>query len=176
MRSGKSYLTRWQWRALEATARGEVKRSGTTLTCPTINSATLRFLLNANFITNGPREGDVTTMILTKKGERFLAAPEHDHLVALAKASFWRWGGIEPKLTPAQQRGLEATQRGMVTRTCTARNKFICPTVGARALWCLLDAGLIANGPKNGDRIHMILTSKGEAAIAPGIRAHRPEV
>jgi predicted transcriptional regulator len=168
-------LTRWQWRALEATARGEVKRSGTTLTCPTINSATLRFLLNANFITDGPREGDVTTMVLTKKGERFLAAPEHDQLVTLAKASFWRWGRTEPKLTLAQQRGLEATQRGMVTRTCTARDKFLCPTVGARALWCLLDAGLIANGQKNGDRIHMVLTSKGEAALAATARSNEDQ-
>jgi hypothetical protein len=58
MRSG-SYLTRWQQRALEATARGEVKRSGATLTCPTIGSATLRFLLRSNFIIDGPSEGDV---------------------------------------------------------------------------------------------------------------------
>jgi hypothetical protein len=60
----------------------------------------------------------------------------------------------------------------MVTRTCTTRDKFFCPTVGARALWCLLDAGLIADGPKNGDRIQMILTSKGEAALAATARSN----
>jgi hypothetical protein len=62
---------------------------------------------------------------------------------------------------------LEATQRGTVTRTCaTARDRLPCPAVGDRAIWSILEAGLIANGPKNGDRIQMILTPKGEVAIA----------
>ena len=108
MSSGKSYLTEWQRRALEATARGEVKRSyvaeGSRLKCPAISSATLWFLLRTNFITDGPREGGITTMILTKKGERFLAPPSQDvdQLIALAKAPFWRRGGDAAKLTSAQ--------------------------------------------------------------------------
>jgi hypothetical protein len=173
MSSGKSYLTGWQRRALEATARGEVKRSfvaeGSTLKCPAISSATLWFLLRTNFLTDGPREGGITTMILTKKGERFLSPPSEDvdQLIALAKASLWRSGGDAAKLTSAQRRALEATQRGTVTRIYTSRDdKFFCPTVGARAIWSLLNAGLIANGPKNGDRVQMVLTPKGEAAIA----------
>jgi len=173
MSSGKSYLTEWQRRALEATARGEVKRSyvaeGSRLKCPAISSATLWFLLRTNFITDGPREGGITTMILTKKGERFLAPPSQDvdQLIALAKAPFWRRGGDAAKLTSAQRRALEATQRGTVTRTHTRRgDKFFCPTVGARAIWSVFNAGLIADCPKNGDGVQMILTPKGEAAVA----------
>jgi hypothetical protein len=172
-----SYLTRAQRQALEATARGEVKRihtgNSSKLKCPTINSATLWFLSRTNFIADGPRVGDVATMVLTKKGERFLSPPnqDHDQITALAKASFWRWGGTAPKLSPAQWRALEATQRGAVTRTY--KNKFSCPGLGARAIWSLLNAGLIADGPVGGDGgVQMVLTPRGEAAIAATSKDH----
>jgi hypothetical protein len=173
------YLTRAQRQALEATARGEVKRiytgNSSTLKCPTINSVTLWHLLKTNFIADGPREGDATTMILTKKGERFLSPPKQseDLLVSLAKVSFLRSAGILPKLTLAQWRALEAVQRGTVTRTyATRKDKFSCPTVGARAIWSLLKAGLITDGPKNGDRVQMILTPTGEMAMAATSKDH----
>ena len=170
-----SFLTRAQQQALAATARGEVKRiytgKSSKLKCPTINSNTLEYLLRTYFIADGPREGDVATMVLTKKGERFLSPPNnHDQLIALAKASFERWGGTAPKLSPAQWRALEATQRGAVTRT--HKDKFSCPGLAARAIWSLLNAGLITDGPKNGECIQMILTSRGEEAIAATSKDH----
>jgi hypothetical protein len=70
------------------------------------------------------------------------------------------------KLTPTQRRALEATQRGTVTRTDTSTSiTFVCPTVGARAIWALWRARLIADGPKTGKRIKMVLTRNGKAAL-----------
>jgi hypothetical protein len=166
-----SYLTRAQRQALAATARGEVKRIHTgkrsKLECPTINSTTLWYLVKTYFIADGPREGDVATMVLTKKGERFLSPPNQDRAQLIA---FWRWGGTAPKLSPAQWRALEATQHGAVTRT--HNNKFSCPGLGARAIWSLLNAGLITDGPKNGECVQMILTPRGEEAIAATSNDH----
>ena len=167
-----SYLTRAQRQALVATARGEVKRIHTgkssKLKCSTINSTTLWYLVKTYFIADGPREGDVATMVLTKKGERFLSPPNQDRAQLIA---FWRWGGTAPKLSHAQWRALEATQRGAVTRT--HKNKFSYrPGLGARAIWSLLNAGLITDGPKNGECVQMILTSRGEEAIAATSKDH----
>jgi hypothetical protein len=69
-------LTPAQRRALAATARGEVKRSYSVrenvITSPLIGSKALWRLLTDKLIQDGPREGNVVTMVLTPNGERAL--------------------------------------------------------------------------------------------------------
>jgi hypothetical protein len=69
-------LTPAQRRALAATARGEVKRTyavrENVITSPLIGSKALWRLLTDKLIQDGPREGNVVTMMLTPNGERAL--------------------------------------------------------------------------------------------------------
>jgi hypothetical protein len=69
-------LTPAQHRALAATARGEVKRTYSirenVITSPLIGSKALWRLLTDKLIQDGPREGNVVTMMLTPNGERAL--------------------------------------------------------------------------------------------------------
>jgi hypothetical protein len=71
-----SHLSPAQLRALEATARGEVvrtfRKTGTTLTCPSVNSKALWSAFRDGLIANGARTGDRCTMVLTGRGKQEL--------------------------------------------------------------------------------------------------------
>lgn len=70
------------------------------------------------------------------------------------------------KLTVPQDRALEAVAHGKVTRTYTARNNTLTsPGIGSQAIRALLNAGLIADGAKLGNRATMVLTLRGEVAL-----------
>ena len=71
-----------------------------------------------------------------------------------------------PKLTGPQRRALFATRLGEVTRNYTAMGGTLThPTIGAKALWNVYNAGLIKDGLKQSTTTIMILTPTGEAAI-----------
>jgi hypothetical protein len=72
-----------------------------------------------------------------------------------------------PKLTGPQRRALFATRLGEVTRNYTAMGDTLThPTIGAKALWNVYNAGLIKDGLKQSSTTTiMILTPRGEAAI-----------
>jgi hypothetical protein len=71
------------------------------------------------------------------------------------------------KLTGPQRRALFATKLGKVTRNYTAMGDTLAhPTIGAKALWNVYNAGLIKDGLKQSSTTTiMILTPRGEAAI-----------
>ena len=78
---------------------------------------------------------------------------------------------ISPKtrkslLTEAQYSALEAAARGEVVRTFrNSGSTLTCSSVNSKALWSISRYGLIANGPRHGDRCTMVLTGRGVAEL-----------
>jgi hypothetical protein len=69
-------------------------------------------------------------------------------------------------LSPAQLRALEAAGRGEVIRTFNNTGTTLtCASVNSKALWNVFRDGLIANGPRTGDRCTMILTRRGKQEL-----------
>ena len=74
---------------------------------------------------------------------------------------------MAPKLTVAQYRGLQATERGEVYRTHTSIAYTLTGPCSSVPLWALARAGLIADPVEAGQRgrHRMMLTAKGRAAL-----------
>jgi hypothetical protein len=72
------------------------------------------------------------------------------------------------KLSEPQFRGLQATARGEVILTHTGSVYTITGPAGSKALWGLMRAALIAEGPKvrRQSKTPMVLTSTGQAALS----------
>jgi hypothetical protein len=69
-------------------------------------------------------------------------------------------------LSLAQFRALEAAARGEVIRTFrNTGTTLTSPSVNSKALWSVFRNGLIANGPRIGDRCTMVLTSRGKQEL-----------
>jgi hypothetical protein len=75
--------------------------------------------------------------------------------------------GMAPRLTVAQYRALQATERGEVYRTHTSIAYTLTGPCGSVPLWALARADLIANPLEAGQRgrHRMMLTAKGRAAL-----------
>jgi hypothetical protein len=73
-----------------------------------------------------------------------------------------------PKISEPQLKGLQATARGEVIRTYTGSVYTITGPVGSKALWSLMQAGLIANGPKIQckSKTPMVLTASGQRLLS----------
>ena len=73
-----------------------------------------------------------------------------------------------PKISEPQLKGLQATARGEVIRTYTGSVYTITGPVGSRALWELMRAGLIADGPKipGQSKTRMVLTTSGQRFLS----------